>query len=104
MKDQELEVKFFVTNLPAVEGRLQDLGAHLTLPRVFEVNLRFDTPSNDLSKSLRVLRLRKDAIARLTYKGPASGLGGARLRQELEFEVSDFAVARAFLEALDTRW
>jgi adenylate cyclase class 2 len=100
MKDQELEVKFYVTNLSVVEGRLQGLGAHLTLPRVFEVNLRFDTPNSDLSKSLRVLRLRQDKIARLTYKGPASGLGGARLRQELEFEVSDFAVARAFLEAL----
>ena len=36
----------------------------------------------------------------MTYKGPASGLGGARLRQEIEFEVSDFAIARAFLEAL----
>jgi adenylate cyclase, class 2 len=100
MKDQELEVKFYVTDLSAVEARLQDLGAHLSLPRILEVNLRFDTPDNELGKSLRVLRLRQDAIARLTYKGPASGLGGARLRQELEFEVSDFAVARAFLEAL----
>lgn len=100
MKDQELEVKFYVTNLSVVENRLQGFGAHLTLPRVFEVNLRFDTPNSDLGKSLRVLRLRQDKIARLTYKGPASGLGGARLRQELEFEVSDFAVARAFLEAL----
>lgn len=100
MKDQELEVKFYVTNLSVVENRLLGLGAHLTLPRVFEVNLRFDTPNSDLGKSLRVLRLRQDKIARLTYKGPASGLGGARLRQELEFEVSDFAVARAFLEAL----
>jgi adenylate cyclase class 2 len=100
MKDQELEVKFYVSNLPAVEARLQALGAHLTQPRVLEVNLRFDTPDGDLSRSQRVLRLRQDIIARLTYKGPASGLGGARLRQELEFEVSDFTVARAFLEAL----
>ncbi|OGO37470.1 MAG: hypothetical protein A2W35_14105 [Chloroflexi bacterium RBG_16_57_11] len=100
MKDQELEVKFFVTNLRSVEDRLRRLGAHLSLPRVLEVNLRFDTPDGDLSNSLRVLRLRQDTRARLTYKGPASGLGGARLRQELEFEVSDFAMARAFLEAL----
>jgi adenylate cyclase class 2 len=100
MKDQELEVKFYVTNLSAVEGRLQHLGGRLKLPRVFEVNLRFDTPNGDLGKSLRVLRLRQDTIARLTYKGPASGMGGARLRQEIEFEVSDFAAARAFLEAL----
>jgi adenylate cyclase class 2 len=100
MKDQELEVKFFVTSLPAIERRLHALGAELTLPRVFEVNLRFDTPDGDLGRSLRVLRLRQDNVARLTYKGPASGLGGARLRQEIEFEVSDFAAARAFLEGL----
>jgi adenylate cyclase, class 2 len=100
MKDQELEVKFFVTDLSTVETRLQNLGAHLTSPRILEVNLRFDTPDNQLGRGMRVLRLRQDAISRLTYKGPASGLGGARLRQELEFEVSDFAVARAFLEAL----
>jgi adenylate cyclase class 2 len=100
MKDQELEVKLFVNDLPAVERRLLSLTAELTLPRVFEVNLRFDTPGGDLGRTLRVLRLRQDNIARLTYKGPASGLGGARLRQEIEFEVSDFAAARAFLEGL----
>jgi adenylate cyclase class 2 len=100
MKDQELEVKLYVTDLSAVERKLTSFGAHLGLPRVFEVNLRFDTPGGDLGRSFRVLRLRQDAIARLTFKGPASGLGGARLRQEIEFEVSDFAAARAFLEAL----
>ena len=99
-KDQELEVKFFVSDLPAVERRLQTLEARNSLPRVFEVNLRFDTPAGDLGRGFRVLRLRQDRIARLTYKGPASGLGGARLRQEIEFEVSDFAAARLFLEAL----
>lgn len=100
MKDQELEVKFYVTDLPAVERRLQTLGAKLTLPRVFELNLRFDTPGSDLGRTLRVLRLRQDNVARLTYKGPASGLEGVRLRQEIEFEVSDFDAARAFLEGL----
>jgi adenylate cyclase class 2 len=100
MKDQELEVKFFVSDLQAAERRLQALGAQLSLPRVFEVNLRFDTPGGDLGRNFQVLRLRQDAIARLTFKGPASGLEGVRLRREIEFEVSDFDSARAFLEAL----
>jgi adenylate cyclase, class 2 len=100
MKDQELEVKLYVTDLSAVERKLLSLNAELSLPRVFEVNLRFDTPGGDLGRTMRVLRLRQDNVARLTYKGPASGLGGARLRQEIEFEVSDFAAARAFLEGL----
>ena len=91
------------SDLLAIERRLVSLGARLTLPRVFEINLRFDTPGGDLGRTLRVLRLRQDKIVRLTYKGPASGLGGARLRQEIEFEVSDFAAARAFLEGLGYR-
>ena len=100
MKNQELEVKLFASDLPAVERQLNSLGARLTLPRIFEVNLRFDTPNGELGQTLRVLRLRQDNIARLTYKGPATGLGGARLRQEIEFEVSDFAAAQALLEGL----
>lgn len=100
MKNQELEVKLFVSDLAAVERQLHSLDARLTLPRVFEVNLRFDTPGGDLGKTLRVLRLRQDNVIRLTYKGPATGLGGARLRQEIEFEVSDFAAARDLLEGL----
>lgn len=100
MRDQELEVKFYVSDLPAVELQLKSLGAQLSLPRVYELNLRFDTSNGDLGRSLRVLRLRQDKVARLTYKGPASGLEGVRLRKEIEFEVSDFHAARAFLEGL----
>lgn len=103
MRDQELEVKFYANDLAAVEQRLIGLGAQLVLPRIFEVNLRFDTPDGSLGRGLRVLRLRQDIVARMTYKGPASGLGGARLRQEIEFEVSDFEAARALLEALGYR-
>jgi adenylate cyclase, class 2 len=100
MRDQELEIKFYVQNLPAVEARLQNLGAHLEAPRVFEANLRFDTPTGALSRNAQVVRLRQDANVRITYKGPASDSGGARLRTEIEFQVSDFDAARAFLEAL----
>lgn len=98
--NQELEVKFYVGDLKSIERRLQELGAQLSQQRCHEVNLRFDTPSGDLTRSAQALRLRQDSAARLTYKGPPSGQGGARLRQEIEFVVSDFAAARAFLEAL----
>ncbi len=98
--EQELEVKFYLDSLAALESRLKELGARLVQPRVREVNLRFDTPTNDLSRSLRLLRLRRDTEARVTYKGPGSEVGGARLRQELEFTVSDFDTARALFEAL----
>jgi adenylate cyclase class 2 len=98
-EDQELEVKFYVRNLRAVERRLQGLGARLSQPRTHEVNLRFDTPAGELSSGARALRLRQDTAARLTYKGPPSNQGGARLRQEINCGW-DFDAAQAFLEAL----
>jgi len=103
MHDQELEVKFYVKDLGAVEKRLQNAGAQLAQPRTLEFNLRFDTPKGDLANSFKVLRLRQDTRARLTFKGPAQMMDGVRLRQEIEFTVGDFHSARAFLEALGYR-
>jgi len=103
MKDQELEVKFYVTNLAKIEGRLQSLGGHLLTPRQHEVNLRFDTPDGELSRQFRVLRLRQDDAARLTFKGPSEYQEGVRARQEIEFTVGDFDAARRLLEALGYR-
>ena len=98
--DQELEVKFYLSDLPALRARLEAASAQLFKPRVHEINLRFDTPSGDLARGYRVLRLRQDSEARLTYKGPGELVDGVRSRQELEFTVSDFETARHFLEAL----
>lgn len=98
--DQEIEVKFFVRGLPALEERLQQLGARLETGRTFEANLRFDTPGRDLSREKRVLRLRQDQRARLTFKGPAQSGSEVNSRQEIEIEVSDFSAARRLLKAL----
>jgi adenylate cyclase class 2 len=100
LKNQELEVKFFITASTRIEGRLSALGARLSQPRQHEVNLRFDTPEGELSQGARVLRLRQDDAARLTYKGPSAYQEGVRARTEIEFVVSDFDSAQAFLEAL----
>jgi adenylate cyclase class 2 len=98
--NQEIEVKFYIAKLPEVQRRLEELGTRLVHERTHEVNLRFDTPSGDLMRQYQVLRLRQDSRARLTYKGPAQTVEGARARQEIEFTVSDFTSAQAFLEAL----
>jgi adenylate cyclase class 2 len=100
MNDRELEVKYYVNDLRMLEQRLIRLKAQLVQPRTHEINLRFDTPDGDLAGSFQVLRLRQDTAARLTYKGPARVEGGVRVRQEIEFVVSDFEAARALLEAL----
>jgi adenylate cyclase class 2 len=99
-KGQELEVKFYLGNLPALRARLEALAASLEQPRTHEINLRFDTPERLLLNSGRLLRLRRDQAVHITYKGPGREEGGARLRQELEVAVDDFAAAQAVFEAL----
>ncbi len=102
-RDQELEVKYLIADLPAQRIRLESLGAVCVQPRTFEQNLRFDTPDGRLTHTYQVLRLRQDQRARLTYKGPGEERDGVRLRREIEFEVDDFEAARRFLEALGYR-
>ena len=97
---QEIEAKFFVLDLKKIEARLQDLGADLIQPRVLETNIRFDLPDGGLRSEGRVLRLRQDTEARLTYKSESVNDQGALNRTEIEFVVEDFGKAKAFLEAL----
>jgi adenylate cyclase class 2 len=100
MKDTEIEVKFFISNLEAIEARLIELNAVCRQPRTHEINLRFDTPDHSLSAAGRVLRLRHDLESRLTYKGPGQIDEGTHSRQEIEFVVGDYQAARKFLELL----
>jgi adenylate cyclase class 2 len=99
IEGKELEAKFYLSAKEAVQRKLDSLGK-LTAPRILEVNLRFDTPGRELTSAGRVLRLRRDSKVRVTYKGPGTDEGGANLRQELEFTVSDFDTAKATFEAL----
>lgn len=100
MKDQELEVKYYVENLRQIEDKIVHLGGICIQPRIHELNLRFDTPDGSLTRQSKALRLRYDTQARLTFKGPGEDLGGARLRQEIEFIASDYQSALSFLTAL----
>ncbi|HEY3343740.1 MAG TPA: class IV adenylate cyclase [Anaerolineaceae bacterium] len=100
-EDQELEVKFFLKNLSALESRVRAQGASRIYLRTYEINLRFDTAGGTLSKSQKVLRLRQDTAAILTFKGPSQDRQDVTVRQEIEFQVSDFPAARRLLEALD---
>ena len=100
MENQELEVKLHVSDLEAVKKKLTALGASIKQARTHEMNLRFDTADGELTRNYKALRLRSDTAARLTYKGPSSSVDGVRVRQEIEFQVSNFNAARAFLDAL----
>ena len=96
----ETEIKFHVTDLDKLAARLEALGATLTSPRAHETNLRFDTPAETLAAQSCVLRLRRDAESRLTFKGASTNDEGVVSREEIEFSVSDFDAAQLFLERL----
>lgn len=98
----EVEVKFYVPDLTAVRQHLFTLGATLTKPRIYERNVRFDTADEALRQKLAILRLRQDTAVRLTYKGmpPQQTTSEARVREELEITVDDFATAALILERL----
>ncbi|GAB4543832.1 MAG: hypothetical protein Fur002_16470 [Anaerolineales bacterium] len=104
MSEIETEVKFYVQDLRRIETRLLIERARLIQARVHETNLRFDTEQGELKRSQRVLRLRQDEQARLTFKGPSiEGERGVASRAEIEFTVEDFGKAQRFLEALGYR-
>lgn len=100
---QETEAKFYVRDLGRILLRLERLGARLIQPRGLEANIRFDLPGSPLRAQGRVLRLRRDTAARLTYKGSSQNEEGVLSRQEIEFVVEDFEKAKRFLEALGYR-
>jgi len=126
--DQEIEAKFYVTGLGGIKKRLQPpppfghlskvrnktlqkflavysriwgrLGGILVQKRILETNIRFDLPDAQLRSEGRVLRLRRDSEARLTYKGRSRNKEGVLSRTEIEFTVDDFDKAKQFIEAL----
>lgn len=97
---QEIEAKFYVSNLDRIQASLESLQARLLQERILETNIRFDLPGGGLRSEGRVLRLRQDSHARLTYKSASSNEQGVLNRQEIEFVVDDFEKARLLLEAL----
>jgi adenylate cyclase class 2 len=100
MNPQEIEAKFYVTDLSRIKKRLREMKAQLIQPRMHEANIRYDTPEKTLRKQGHVLRLRMDNKARMTYKGPSSSGTGSISRTEIEFVVEDFELANVFLESL----
>ena len=100
---QEIEAKFYIRHLSRVRSRLEQRGAHLIQDRVLETNLRFDLPGETLRATGRVLRLRQDTDARITYKSASREENGILRREETELVVEDFEKARQLLEALGYR-
>jgi adenylate cyclase, class 2 len=100
LENRETEVKFYVRDIPAIEQRLRHGGAACVEPRRLEVNYRFDTSTEDLKSTQRVLRLRQCGDTTLTFKGPSEARDGVLSREEIEVKVDDLGQMRLVLEAL----
>lgn len=98
--DQEIEVKFLIKDYERLMHKIQNLGLICARPRTHELNLRYDTPDQGLVSASQVLRLRKDDLARLTFKGPGKLQEDVLTRKEIEVVVSDFEATHRLLEAL----
>ena len=97
---REIEVKFYIKDIQALERRLLEANAQYTQARTHELNLRFDTAAGQLREEQCVLRLRKDNRVRVTYKGPMTDEDGIADREEIEFEASNFEAAKHLFESL----
>ena len=101
----EVEVKFWIVDLVALREQLLAAGAQLKKERVYERNVRFDTADEALLSRWELLRLRQDTAVRLTFKGPTplETQSEAKVREELEVEVSDFDTMALIIERLGLR-
>ena len=106
MSDQstslEVEVKFLVANLAEMRRKLLLAGAVLKKARVYERNIRFDTPDEVLLQKWQLLRLRQDTAVRITFKSPVIEdlTSEAKVREELEITVDDFDTAVTIFKRL----
>lgn len=104
MKLQETELKLHTPDLPRVRSALEDAGAALKKPRVYERSLRYENASGTLSDSGIVLRLRQTSADNqrglLTYKEGARIENGISQRFEAEAAVDDFEMMSMILHKL----
>ncbi len=95
----EIEVKILEVDAAAVAGKLIALGARKTFDDEIHA-LYYDTADRALRGRRTTLRLRKEgSSAVLAVKKDISDTG-AKVREEQEVRVSDFAAMRSLLEAL----
>lgn len=100
----ENEIKLYVPDHEPVKRKLETAGASLKAARVFERNVRYDTPDQALRPRGGVLRLRQDTRVRLTYKDGDRVVGElGTSRFEAEVEVNDFDTMQTILGKLGYR-
>ncbi|MBN2371161.1 MAG: class IV adenylate cyclase [Vicinamibacteria bacterium] len=100
----EREVKLRVADAKAARRALARIGAALERARHFEDNVVLDDESRSLSKSDRLLRIRRDGRRSvITFKGPRRAVRGIKSRREIEFEAHDAEAAGELFSGLGYR-
>src|SRR5881275_847340 len=97
----EIEIKFKIADVHALELRMRDLGFRQITPRTHEMNTLFDLPGKPLRARGELLRLRKygDQWV-LTHKAKSKQGGPHKNRFEIETRVQDGGRMEAILRAL----
>lgn len=100
----EVEVKVALGPLEPVVRSLEELGASLVHPRSLEDNVLFDQAQEPLWARGAILRVRTYGDrAWMTYKEPAPGPAGFKVRREVETLVSDSGRCLVILESIGFR-
>jgi adenylate cyclase class 2 len=97
--NQEREIKFPSDDLEKLRERMGELEAERVGPAAFEDNWILDR-GNELRATGRILRLRTDGRAHLTFKGPMHREGSVKVREEIEVEIGSADEARSLFEHL----
>jgi len=96
----EIEIKFRVDDMRALNRRLRKSGFHLNTPRTHEMNTLYDLPGQPLRKRGELLRLRKYGPEWvLTHKAKGKS-GRHKTRVETETKVANGAKMESILRAL----
>jgi len=98
----ETEIKFRITDLPALAAKLSQLGFAEITSRTHEMNVLFDLPGRPLRARGDILRIRKygDSWV-LTHKAKSASCNGPhKVRVEMETKVDDGTKLEAILRAL----
>src|ERR1700680_4053460 len=96
----EIEIKFRVDDVGALNPRLRKTGFRLVIPRTHEINTVYDVRGHLLRKRGELLRLRKYGTEWvLTHKAKGKS-GRHKTRVETETKIADGAKMHAILRAL----
>ena len=100
MQNLEIEVKFYLANIAGMRNKILKLGAR-SKGRLFETNILYEDENHSLIKKKSLLRLRQDEKTTFTLKSsPPVKSKDFKIVNELEVEVSDFAIMDQILKTL----